>query len=444
MSMDKKKPLKTIIKLLITFLIAFFLGATLIIAVFNIPIEQIRKNASESAAVFAEEGVYPKLYRNTTSTLDNFTDALMILNAINDTNESVINRAMNVYQYDFTKDGAVNALLNYFSGADSKPETTTYARYWHGYLVLLKPALFFTTYSNIRKINLLLHICLLLTISLFWIKLKKPLYIVPFLLSYGSIMPIANAYSMQFATCAYIILISVLILLIKNAKWKEKKDGYYICFLLVGMATSYFDYFTYPATTFGVLIVVYLVLNADAANPFEAILDIVRNGFVWVIGYAGMWISKWVLASVLLNKDFIKAGIGAANSRSSLNSNSEMGEYSLGLVIKINFNNWTNSPITQLLIIFVIVAFLYVILRGKDVAIRNSIFIFLPIMLIPFVWYICIGNHSFVHNWFTYKELIIFGFVLSCIPIYALENVDHPALRKNLKKEKINKNKNHK
>lgn len=37
---------------------------------------------------------------------------------------------------------------------------------------------------------------------------------------------------------------------------------------------------------------------------------------------------------------------------------------------------------------------------------------FLLIAIIPFVWYMVLANHSYVHYWFTYRELAIFIFAI--------------------------------
>jgi len=40
--------------------------------------------------------------------------------------------------------------------------------------------------------------------------------------------------------------------------------------------------------------------------------------------------------------------------------------------------------------------------------------IFLPIAFLPFAWNIAVRNHSYIHYFFTYKELTIFAFAIMC------------------------------
>ena len=65
------------------------------------------------------------------------------------------------------------------------------------------------------------------------------------------------------------------------------------------------------------------------------------------------------------------------------------------------------------LIIFALIA-IYYAKRFIDLKERISLgnlkgaLPFLLVAMLPFVWYLFASNHSYIHFWFTYRELVIF------------------------------------
>lgn len=70
----------------------------MLIGAYSLLIAPIENHVNSSAAIFEEEGAYPSLFSWSTSQLDNFTDAVMLLEAADDTANSAINKAMLVYR----------------------------------------------------------------------------------------------------------------------------------------------------------------------------------------------------------------------------------------------------------------------------------------------------------------------------------------------------------
>ena len=60
-----------------------------------------------------------------------------------------------------------------------------------------------------------------------------------------------------------------------------------VFFLLTGMATSYFDFLTYPVASLGMPLIVWLLLHRDETGGALA-GRMVRCGLCWALGYAGM------------------------------------------------------------------------------------------------------------------------------------------------------------
>lgn len=70
-------------------------------------------------------------------------------------------------------------------------------------------------------------------------------------------------------------------------------------FLIIGMATSYVDFLTYPFVSLGIPLVIWLILDNEE-KVIQKLGKMVWNSGFWCAGYAGMWAGKWILGSILL------------------------------------------------------------------------------------------------------------------------------------------------
>ena len=70
---------------------------------------------------------------------------------------------------------------------------------------------------------------------------------------------------------------------------------------------------------------------------------------------------------------------------------------------------------------------------GTVQPLRARWLLFIPGALLPFAWYLCTGNHSFVHYWFTFREGMIFFLAVLCLLAgFAFEKAgaDSPSAKK--------------
>lgn len=130
---------------LVVFMI--ILGFLLLLAVYGLPTAPMEKNLAESAELFLREGSYPVTdILGTDSRLDNYTDALMLLTAAYPGDESLTDRALKAYRYTTAanEDPTLVITAHYIDGKEVEP--VSYERYWHGYLIMLKPLLLLFDY----------------------------------------------------------------------------------------------------------------------------------------------------------------------------------------------------------------------------------------------------------------------------------------------------------
>lgn len=400
---------KITIKSLIIIFSSIIGGFLLLFLVYLLPTKPMQENVKESVYIFEEQGTYFSLIpRNYATQLDNYTDALMLQNAIYDGNESIINKIINVYRYNSNEYvSPVKSLVDTVNNSDDMTKAT-YDRYWHGYLLLLKPLLLIFNYSEIKLINILCQTILIAYIIYGFIKNNKIKPLIAYLLALGCIYPFVISLSLQFSTMFYIFNLGVAFVLWKNDSLKRNNNYLYL-FLGLGILTSYMDYLTYPLTSVAVPLIVYLLLNYQKSF-WQNVKTIVCSGIFWAIGYVVMWASKWVVGSAILGKNLISTAIDQILFRTS----GAATNYTSRLdVIKDNF-----SYFKPLFIMCLILLIFYVIIKWirKDIRFeKRNIIKYTPILLLgllPLIWFVVTSNHSSIHAWFTYRNLIIFALSL--------------------------------
>ena len=132
-------------------------GFALLLATFALPTEPMREHAYASRDVFAREGSYPMVRTLGVDTkLDNFTDSMMLIHAGYHAPETtLLQRTLNVYRpFPHGNFSPVSVYAESLAAPVSAPESN-YGRYWHGYLIALKPMLSIFTYEQLLS---LIHI----------------------------------------------------------------------------------------------------------------------------------------------------------------------------------------------------------------------------------------------------------------------------------------------
>lgn len=155
------------------------LGMLLLAAAYALPVEPIRKHLEESLVCFdgsddmpeADNETLIKTYPGTW--LDVRTDLVMMQIAAYDSDvspweQALENRMYNDMEHYFRLSDRLAAVARGV-GKDAEP-AYSYGRYWHGYLVLLKPLLMLCSYMDIRMLNVLAQGTLLLYLI---VQLKK-------------------------------------------------------------------------------------------------------------------------------------------------------------------------------------------------------------------------------------------------------------------------------
>lgn len=401
------RALIVLIKMLAVILCAVCAGAILMYAVYCLPTDSMNRHLLESAAVFEEEGSYPRYLSWCSSTLDNFTDALMLLTAAYDGEQPAMEKAMSLY-YELTPElGTVESLVLH---GKSGTATVEYARYWEGYLIFLKPLLALMNYRQLRLLNRIAQLAA--AVLLLWLMKRKGYapYILPMLLTWALLPFPATSQSLTCSDVFYISVFGSCVLLLRRERWQGTQRPLFF-FLGMGILTSFFDFLTYPLVSFGIPVCLYFCGEQKPAFV-PAMKKFVLFGASWSLGYVGMWAGKWVTASLLTGQDVIQNAIYSVQFRSGTVL-AEGDTIRLSDVYLRNLGEWARSPFFLLFWLFCVAAVVLLLKKDRFSHLRENL-IFLPVACLPLAWYLMARNHSYIHFFFTFKELTIFAFALMC------------------------------
>lgn len=393
---------------------ASFIGMVLLVLVNLLPLDRIRFNVKASLPVFEREGeIFNWAPDNSFAYCDNFTDALMLNTASFETDESYLKRALMDYRFQSEKPYAsqVESLTESMnSDVISSENSLEYSRYWHGYLLWLKPLLSVFNYQEIRIINMMFQFIMLIVVLKELNDRCGLKYTIAFLTAIFMICPITTAMCMQLSAVYYVTLFSCLFILKKD---KETMNKGWRILLWTGIATSFFDLLTYPLVSLGIPLILLLICNKESI--VKRIKMMIAGSAAWGIGYFGMWILKWVYAYLLTGYNTIQNAMENLEVRTG----SDL-VYSRTEIIQINFDQLNIQPFQFMLLIFALFIAFRMWKYRKKFKLNISSLSILLIGIYPIVWYIVLANHSMIHYWMTYRDMIVSIFA---IEIVLLENI---------------------
>lgn len=410
--------MKLVLRVLLFLFGGVFAGYLLLVMVFCLPLGRIRENVVKSAPSF-ENGYHILVNDFITTKTDDYTDALMLLTAENENDRNPFTAS--IYSYHIGQDGKdPYDIINDLENPLNKHQA--YSRYWHGYLLFLKPLLMFFSYNQIQIIISVLVILLIVGVIYLLRKRKMDKYIIPYTLAMTIMFPAVVSWSMQYFTVFAICNLAIMIELLSYEKIKQS-NNYVFVFLIIGMMTCYFDLLTYPVVTLGIPLLIWLMLcsKKESRTIVENIKQLIFGSIAWCLGYFGIWVGKWALGSIITGKNLFDAAIKAAETRAS--SATEIEDISRTAAIEEAFKNVFTGPfwfIVMFLIIMIVAFLLMKKIKINRKKVVDNLWILL-VSLISVIWYLVIANHSYWHMFFTYRTLSIFVFAIGCYIVSLLE-----------------------
>jgi hypothetical protein len=245
---------------------------------------------------------------------------------------------------------------------------------------------------------------------------------------------------------------SIIALIIDNPKKDIKKvnEKLFILFFVTGIVTTFVDFLTTELLTIFIPLIFILVIRKEEnrlGSLKETIIFVIKTGLLWFIGYGLMWLTKWVLASLVLHInafDYVKnnfalrfSGLQGAPSQTVLHIGAlERNIFTLPFMyfIKQNAGNWK-----VWYVIFMIIVLLLIFTNWKELKNKKYLIILWLFALTPYARYLILANHSYRHVMFTFRDqiitLVIFMYsVVDCFNYKLLSKKIEINLQKKVKK----------
>lgn len=414
------KCFKMIIIAIVSTFISIIIALGLTIGAYKIPTDSMESHVLSSYKFFIETNpnITPKILGGK---LDTYTDAIMLLTAsYPDSTDSIIKKSLLNQRY-IIKDMGPDKTL-YIMGSESENNefnrdiltTMPYARYWHGYVIILKPLLVLVGYNGLRIVNGFILALLLFLLYLQYRILNEKIYFIPLLATLLFINPVSIVLSLQFMGVITITLVGLLVLARYRDYFIKKMILLPIFFSVLGGITAYIDLLTYPLITLGIPLTYWLCTTCiNSVSKTGILRNIFLYTIIWGIGYSGLWVSKWLLATLLTDNNIIYDAYQEAIYRTSRYTANVGENISYIDVLKNNLKYyWIN------ILLLLIVAKGYLLYHKCKITefIKYSNYEkykpLIVIVIMPFIWYFILQNHSYLHSWFTYR--------CGAITIYAL------------------------
>lgn len=350
---------------------------------------------------------------------ETYTDTIMIQNAIEKVDgKNAFEHAMWAYHYDVSEEvwEPEESLRMICRGEDvSEMNLHTYARYWHGYLVYLKPLLLFLSWKQIIILGILIQFVLMAAVVWAAVRRKRPEIALALAGGLLFMKPLLVLISLTMSVC-WIITLTVLLLMLIWHERLESRKWYPELFLAAGIITAYFDFLTYPVVTLGFPLCTCFLLKKGKLLK-EKLVQLIGYCICWGTGYGGMWAMKWVIADLTLHTGTIRDAAWSIIGRTE--SIGGRPRFNGGFyVIGLNMDEYD-------MFIYVICAaaaaaavLAVVLTAGRRAGFKYVLGQMVPfavIFCIPFVWIILVQHHSALHARFTFRILSVAVLAVSCI-----------------------------
>lgn len=206
-----------------------------------------------------------------------------------------------------------------------------------------------------------------------------------------------------------VAFISNIVLLVN----KEKIKNIGIFFFIVGSISSFIDLLTAPIITLGLTTITYFLLSQkeEDISVKKCITEMFKIVIAWALGYGITWISKWVIMELFFNRDIISQSIEQAMYRTNQVERNGVKLFTPAQVIIRNIKYLSNTIILMLLTIEIIYIIVMLIKNYKvEISFKSNIKECIPYIIVfcfPIAWYIVLKQHSYIHSFFAYRNLII-------------------------------------
>lgn len=418
-----------------------FIGTLLLTLMFCLPVESARNHAEES--LYEMIGVKDDangnpLRKSLVELKVNFTDTLMVQNALEKVEgESPLAHAMYIFHHDIQNDETTwlteESIGVFLTEGTENLFLREYSKYWHGYLVYLKPLLMCMSWEGVEIFLILVQMALLVAIMAIAFYKRQPLLGLSVAGAFLFMKPISVLISLSMNMCWLITLTAILILLIfydkiEQKNWREE------VFLLIGMVTAYMDFLTYPIVTLGLPLCFYLVQDMDKTmHWWKRMKQVFWICACWSVGYIGMWGMKWVVAEVTCQTGTLRQAVWSVIYRTGPLDGYGSAFTGVPRTIRDVLGQY-DSPVYVVLFAVIaaaaLISGLLCLVKARNANWGVSVICLAIVGLLPFAWLTLTQNHTAIHCAFTFRIMAVSIMALWCITVCSVRTLIGASERK--------------
>lgn len=400
-----------------------------------IPNESIQENMLKSAESYVDPDPFSfENGRKYNAISDNYADVILQNILWNIKSDDPFVSSLDTKYYDGGKFG-VN--WGNYASIKGEPANTDYTRYWHGSVIFIRPLMLFTDVKGVKLAGALAVLLLALSVCGVLVVKKQYFAAAAFALSLICVQFYNVRLSLEYLPMANIAMIACLGFLCL-----EKKGDAVLTVLSVifGAMTAFFDFLT--AETLSILLPLLLVFivreQENRLGPLrENLLLSVKCGGCWAAAYAGTFLVKWTAATIVTGENKFEAALTSAEER-LVGAAEEMPFFKQILFaplanLSTMFGGEERVDGSKIIVGLILTALVFggiFLIFHRRRANKNVTLICLILGLIPYLRYMVLNNHSYLHEFFTYRAQAASVLALCAVVWFNLRFSEHKAKTK--------------
>ena len=398
-----------------------------LVAAAAIPNERIYDNMYKSAMFFKDHAPYVNESQLRLAQ-DNYADVILLNVTWNMGSDPFVSTLNSAYYDGNDGENDYGENWGFYCALEGTPPNTDYSRYWHGMAALIRPFMLFTDIDGIKLIGLTAAFVLLAANAALLIK-KRQYFAAGALVAALMCVHVWNiGISLEYQP-AVLVTLALLPLYILF----EKNDGALSIFAVIsGVMIAFFDFLTCETLTILIpLIIVFIMRKQENRLPdFKGgFLLTVKCGAAWLLSYSGAYIVKWSAASLVTGENKFAAALSSVEERlvGEAEELDPVAQFFLAPLANIStlFGGYgrvdVRAIVAGLIISAVVFGAIFYLFRSSEKYDRSFTLIMLILGALPFVRFFVLNNHSYLHEFFTYRALASTILALFAMLWYSLE-----------------------
>ena len=288
--------------------------------------------------------------------------------------------------------------------------SVNYGRYWHGNFLIYRPLMIFFNMSQIRLLLFIVFLCL----YIYFLYLLRRRFGNSIAIIYGLSLVFSGYFSVFFclsnAPIFLVMMVSGIVLLKRIDVVKDIS----LFVFVVACVSNFFEFLSVPLITLAMVCSLYLLkLMEDGKDWVYCLRFIVVNSLIWLIGFAGTWMCKWVQYDLTINDGHSLVDIGLRQCFFRMQRSTHVVNRD-GYLSRFYETRFPHLMVllfgrSTLYALFTAVAVLF----SKKAKISTPGFnkrslAFAAMAVLPLIWYYALLSHTLTHYFFTYRHTFVY------------------------------------